>query len=601
MTEFEKQYDVIVVGLGTAGAVALIKAAKKGLRVLGIENLSRMGGTSTAGGISHYYYGLDGGYYTELDREADNIRDIICDGCTASRTDISAYVFENKALGYGADIMYDTAVVGVYKTANRVCGVKCLKNGKEYKYASKILIDATGDGQICKMSGCLMQGGRNSDNQMQPYANILMVLQDKNVYGINKDAGYINQTENSDFSAKILDSSAFLYHICNEYRGRLSFVSNAMLTGCREGERIVGEENITFEGCTEGKDTEKTVFYAFSNIDSHSKDIAFENRNTKDWYIAAGLWGAGIRCAVPMGALIPKGFDGIIAAGRCIASEHEVSACIRMMRDMKKCGEVAAEIAYLAITDNVRTVDVDYEKLSEELIKSGCLMKSQNCGFAHRTRNMQVNKEFEWLTDTEKITEELSGDSPGVAIWSAKRMGEKIRDKLIAVLDSKNRNLQVNAAFALALIGDKSGVGILRELVKERNIHIPQSSIKFTYAWGVSAAYLLGRLCDTASADLLLDVLEEDGAFDEEQFVKDELHQGIADMRFMFISNAVAALSEICSVCDEEKRKYILERIKNKISSGYDIKICLKDNPYIEYNMLDILKRQMQLYIKMEG
>ena len=111
----------------------------------------------------------------------------------------------------------------------------------------------------------------------------------------------------------------------------------------------------------------------------------------------------------------------------------------------------------------------------------------------------------------------------------------------------------------------------------------------------------MGRLCDTASADLLLDVLEEDGAFDEEQFVKDELHQGIADMRFMFISNAVAALSEICSVCDEEKRKYILERKKNKISSGYDIKICLKDNPYIEYNMLDILKRQMQLYIKMEG
>ena len=37
---FEKNYDVIVAGMGTAGAIATIVAAKEGLNVIGIERLN---------------------------------------------------------------------------------------------------------------------------------------------------------------------------------------------------------------------------------------------------------------------------------------------------------------------------------------------------------------------------------------------------------------------------------------------------------------------------------------------------------------------------------------------------------------------------------
>ena len=62
----QKNYDVIVVGLGTAGALSMLRCAEKGLSVLGIEKINQMGGTGTAGGICSYYFGSKGGMYEKI-------------------------------------------------------------------------------------------------------------------------------------------------------------------------------------------------------------------------------------------------------------------------------------------------------------------------------------------------------------------------------------------------------------------------------------------------------------------------------------------------------------------------------------------------------
>ncbi len=48
--KFEKEYDVIVIGSGFAGLAAAAKAAKRGLSVLVIEKMGRLGGNSTING-----------------------------------------------------------------------------------------------------------------------------------------------------------------------------------------------------------------------------------------------------------------------------------------------------------------------------------------------------------------------------------------------------------------------------------------------------------------------------------------------------------------------------------------------------------------------
>ena len=73
---FEKAYDLAVVGLGTAGSIALITACRSGLSVLGIEQLNAMGGTGTVGGMSSYYYGAEGGFFQEIDKEAEALEEI---------------------------------------------------------------------------------------------------------------------------------------------------------------------------------------------------------------------------------------------------------------------------------------------------------------------------------------------------------------------------------------------------------------------------------------------------------------------------------------------------------------------------------------------
>src|SRR5690606_27159798 len=67
------RYDVIVVGLGTAGAIAAIAAAEQGLKVLGLERLSAMGGTGTVGAVIGYYFGNKGGLFEEIDEEVQRL------------------------------------------------------------------------------------------------------------------------------------------------------------------------------------------------------------------------------------------------------------------------------------------------------------------------------------------------------------------------------------------------------------------------------------------------------------------------------------------------------------------------------------------------
>lgn len=590
---FLKNYDIIVAGLGTAGAQSLITAAKMGFKVLGIEKLSYIGGTNTAGGVSHYYYGAPGGAYEETDKKRSALRDKICKGCGAVRTDVGAYVLEREALNYGADLMLESVITEVYKEGDRVIGVSCFNGEAEQKIGTKIIIDATGDANICKLAGCMLQCGRKSDNKAQTFANLTLVRSEDNVYAINKDAGYVNQNSSIDLSKKIISSTAFSLKIVEGLRDKLPFVANTALLGCREGDRIVGEENVTFPEAAAGIETKKPVFYAFSNLDSHSKDTAFEDRSIKDWYIAAGLWGVAIRTAVPMGALIPKGIGGMLAAGRCMSLDHDIAACVRMMRDMKKSGEAAAVMACLAVKNSCDVKDVDYNELSAILKESGCLEKNTP-HFAARTKEVNGSLEFEWLKSYDEIEKELASDSPGRAIWSAMILGDDIKNRLIECLESENVSLRKHSAFALALINEKSALKVLRETALEKDVFIPKSSVKFTYARGVTAAYLLGRLKDSESTELLLDIVRSHGAFDESLFVPDEMHTRADDMRFMFIQNAVGALIEIANAYPD-KAEYIKNETEKVLhDDSFDIKIGLKGNTFIEFSMTDILMRQLE-------
>lgn len=67
----QKRCDVLVAGGGTAGALAALHAARGGAETVLIERQYALGGTSTVGGVSTYWFGNRYRAVREIDRETD--------------------------------------------------------------------------------------------------------------------------------------------------------------------------------------------------------------------------------------------------------------------------------------------------------------------------------------------------------------------------------------------------------------------------------------------------------------------------------------------------------------------------------------------------
>ncbi|MFC3768033.1 FAD-dependent oxidoreductase [Paenibacillus sp. GCM10012303] len=548
-------YDVIVVGLGTAGAIAAIAAARKGLRVLGIDRHTCMGGAGTAGGVLGYYFGKRGGLFEEIDAKVQQTEKSVYTPSYGVGAEGKQYVLEQEAVLAGAVIRYDTTVTGVLTEGRTVTGLRCFSPELGSRTVmSKVVIDGTGNADVCRLGGCELQGGREFDDQPQPFSNALFKLDGNRVRAYYTDSGYVFPEDPHSMSAAIIDSALLSTHLMDRYDDGTTYMRIAPQLGVRESRFIVGEEQVTLERFLREDYSREPLFMAYSNLDNHSKDVAFESELQRDWTVAASLWGLKFTVPIPLGALIPKGYDGLLATGRCIALDHDMASLVRMKRDMQKSGEAAAYAAYLAITGGVPLRDVPYPELARLLREAGCLEEGEKVYFEHRVAQADAaHAPIRWLEDPADIREALSGVKPGVAIWSAKRLGETIRGHLLQWIGpAEPEHLRRHSAMALALMGAREAAPILREMVRERDPFVPQTSLKYNQARGYAAVYLLGRLADKEAVPLLLDLLESREGFTfidgNKEFLSDE-----ADLRFQYVSYALMALAAIGSRHEETR------------------------------------------------
>lgn len=557
----EREYDVIVVGLGTAGAIAAIVAARKGLRVLGVERHVSMGGTGTAGGVLNYYFGSRGGLFEQIDQQVHEVTKKIYAPALGISAEGKQYVLEQEALEAGVTLRYETAIIGVLREGNKVTGVECFSPSMgRYELQSSIVIDSTGNADVCRLAGCELRSGRTYDGQAQPFSNVLFRMEPDRVSGYYSDSGYVRPEDPASVSQAIIDSALLPTHLKDKYDEQSSFFRVAPQLGIRESQTIIGEENVTFENFLQDRYTRQPVFMAYSNLDNHSKDVALESRYQQDWTVAASLWGMKFTVPVPLGALIPKGYDGLLVAGRCLAVDHDMAACIRMKRDMQKCGEVAGYAAYLAITKQIPLREVPYSDLVPFLRESGCLSEREEVFFEQMSISAGAEQSvsiIQWLTDMVAIKEGLAGAKPGVAIWSLKRLGPAVKPDLYQwIHQHEDENLRKHSAMALALLDDKEAAPILREMVRERDPFTPRTSWRYNQARGYVAIYLLGRLADTEAVPDLIGVLTSHERFRHQDhntvFIADE-----HELRFQYVSHALMALSRIGDLYPELRPQII--------------------------------------------
>lgn len=532
--EFDAGYDMIVAGLGSAGSLALITAARRGLRVLGLDKLSLMGGSGTAGGISSYYRGIPGGRFEEIDRRVGPIAQASFVPSDRVHPEARALALEEAALEAGAETAFGARIIGVYREGRRVRGIEWLsREGGRRHTACDLLIDATGDGEVCALAGCAFTHGRDFDGIPQPYSHVPCLMVDGKLTTRNFDVAATAPADDGETLSRAAMHGAVL-HLRDAYREEEKLLFSGRLLGLREGRLITGETVLTLRDTLDGRLSPRPVFYEFSNLDTHTQDWAFESDTMQEFLTVSSLWDLEFTVPVPLEAMIPKGFEGIMTAGRCLSVDHDLSQAVRMQRAMQQCGEAVATAAALARERGIPVREVPYEVLAAELRKTGCLPETTPPPYVERLSD-----------DPEVIRKGLASEHPGLAIGSARKRGDAIKPALREWMTEAHRERARNAALALGLLGDAEARPMLRRIIRERDPAVPKSSRKQNAKRLCAALYLAGRLHDGDIIDDCAALLEDPGR------------------EFDVFSYAYATLVRIAGACPETRPRAaeILRRV----------------------------------------
>ena len=134
-------------------------------------------------------------------------------------------------------------------------------------------------------------------------------------------------------------------------------------TAIRETYRIVGETIITVEDYKKGRAFEDAVAHSFYPIDLH-----FDTGTIPEYL------NEGVVPTVPLRALIPKGSQNLLVAGRCVSSDRLANSALRVQASCMGMGQAAGATAALAARSGTTPGRVPLTEIRSTLAKHGAIV-----------------------------------------------------------------------------------------------------------------------------------------------------------------------------------------------------------------------------------
>jgi len=425
-------YDVIVCGGGPAGFIVAIAAARAGARTLLIERYGFLGGTATAammvefgsiydgrqvivGGIAHEFMhrlAETGGVNA---RAMEPTHSMIFDPeCMIS-------VSQEMVLASGAELLLHALVVGPLVEDGIVRGVIVeSKSGRE-ALRGRVMIDATGDGDVAARAGAKFALGREGDGRMQP-VTLEVILGNVDVtripctardlmpaiaaarargewpipterifsWGRVRKRGapdnlqsaffFINGTNCLDVdgtSARSLTRAeietrrqvdALVVFLRRHAPGfENCYVDRvAAQVGVRETRRILGDYTLTREDVLAARHFPDGVVPACNSIDVHDE----EGRDFAHEYLKGGT-----HYQIPYRCFLPAGLEGLLVSGRCISADRAALGSARVMVVCMPMGEACGVAAALAAARNCTPREVPAAEIRTRLRQGGTILE----------------------------------------------------------------------------------------------------------------------------------------------------------------------------------------------------------------------------------
>ncbi len=415
-----KKYDLIVVGGGLTGIAASVCAAREGMSVLLCEQSGALGGAMTNCLVMPFmrYFetspetgerkNLSDGFFTELRARYEKL----APGLDANEfrnpelyfnQEIFKLVFDEMISESGAEVLFHAKLCGTKTDGRKVTTARLATTAGIIDVEADYFIDASGDGNLMALSGCEFNLGRETDHLCQPmtlcfrmsgvdveefwrvkpqinekYKSAKAAGEIKNpredVLCFNWINGYIhfnttrivklNPTDPFDVSRAEIEARMQIAEIVKFLKENFECCKNASISsiaadiGVRESRKLVGEYVLSADDLVACRKFEDAIAYGNYDIDIHNP----EGSGTSHHYFKYGEV-----YTIPYRSLIPREFDNMLVAGRCLSATHEGQASVRIMPICCCMGEAAGRAMALAKKGQTGTREIPIGELQKQL------------------------------------------------------------------------------------------------------------------------------------------------------------------------------------------------------------------------------------------
>lgn len=525
--------DILVIGGGTAGVVAAITAAEEGARVILLEQDSAPGGVGTRSGVHIYWYGSPGGKQDEIDSANHRTGAIFGGKPRGFHPEAKRSVIGEMLLEHGVTVVFNALMYDVLRSGSQITGVRAATPDGIIEASARVVIDATGDGDVAAAAGVPFSKGREVDGALQGISVIPRRVEDNGKLDfLNFDAGWIDPQDPWDLSEGYIRARALLWDLVYEDPHLLSISPQI---GLRESRQIKGEYTLTWDDVTHNRPFQDVVTNCFSHYDNHAYDFAHESDAGQIWTVILGLFFEGLWCRIPYGCLVPQGVDGLLVACRAISLDRDAHMLVRMQREMQKIGEIAGVAGAQAIQEGREPRDIDTVALQKRLLARGVLRAEDLDPAPHPSLHFTSGPLTQQKLNTQlcienivQLIQYLGTSEEGIALWWLVEIGEPAREALLqAMRGSENPSVRRAAAFGLGLMGNPEAIPQLMQTFISRDAEHPEKGpFKWkSYPRWVAALTLLRMLGVVEALPNVLTALNEDHPTQNSTFLLQYLYQ----------------------------------------------------------------------------
>lgn len=417
----------VVVGGGLSGVCTAITAARKGVKVVLVQDRPVLGGNSSSevrlwilGATSHM------GNNNRWSREGGVVDELLVENTYRNKEGnpllFDAILLDKVVAEPNITLLLNTAVYEVHKSdPDTISSVKafCSQNSTEYVLTAPLFCDASGDGIVGFLAGAAFRMGAESKDEFgekfapsQEYGELL----GHSLYFYSKDTGKPVKFVAPEFALKDITKEIPRFksfkakeYGCKlwwlEYGGRLDtvhdtekikwelwkvvygvwdYIKNSgefpeaetmtlewvgTIPGKRESRRFEGDYMLRQQDVVSQHTHTDAVAFGGWSIDLHPADGVFSEKPGCNQWHSKGIYQIPYRC------LYSRNISNLFLAGRIISASHVAFASTRVMATAAHVGQAVGMAAFIASRQGLHPAEIMKQNLigdlQQELLKTG--------------------------------------------------------------------------------------------------------------------------------------------------------------------------------------------------------------------------------------